>query len=492
MASTVRLLWGVIFLVTFTTCFCWDNDELEIFDLVEEINANFYDVLGVAQDSSSSDIRKAYRKLSLQLHPDKNKADDAEEKFRQLVSIYEVLKDEEKRKRYDRVLAEGLPDWRMPVFYYRRARKMGLVELSAVLALIMTIGQYMFGWAVYFERRLTLEDLMDTKKKKEKKKRNRGSDEGKTDEIQEEIESLPRPRLLDLWPFRLAVFTFRCICNGPVWIKKLKEHLAERRRLKEEAQQLQQEVKETEGETDVRKPKRRKVEIPEYSAEFYEVSNPAVSQIFSDAENSKEMQREITTAKDSEWTEEELILLAKAVNKFPGGTLHRWEKIAEMVGRSVEEVTLKSKEIKGTYIMNLSTSAQGDILGKKTKKSVTINDNVITTVENGETFASVMVLPTEGESTSKRRHRPAKIPKTNERTLMIGRTQPSRGLCGESWTQNQQMIFEWALRHFPKGTDKRWDKIADQIPGKSKEDCILRFKFLAEIVKKRKEETLQS
>lgn len=49
MASTVRLLWGVIFLVTFTRCFCWDNDELEIFDLVEEINANFYDVLGVAQ-----------------------------------------------------------------------------------------------------------------------------------------------------------------------------------------------------------------------------------------------------------------------------------------------------------------------------------------------------------------------------------------------------------------------------------------------------------
>lgn len=49
MASTVRLLWGVIFLVTFTRCFCWDNDEFEIFDLVEEINANFYDVLGVAQ-----------------------------------------------------------------------------------------------------------------------------------------------------------------------------------------------------------------------------------------------------------------------------------------------------------------------------------------------------------------------------------------------------------------------------------------------------------
>ena len=74
----------------------------------------------------------------------------------QLVAVYEVLRDEEKRQMYNRVLVEGLPDWRTPVFYYRRARKMGFVELSALLALIITIGQYLFGWAVYVERRLTL------------------------------------------------------------------------------------------------------------------------------------------------------------------------------------------------------------------------------------------------------------------------------------------------------------------------------------------------
>lgn len=39
-----------------------------------------------------------------------------------------------------------------------------------------------------------------------------------------------------------------------------------------------------------------------------------------------------------EWSEEELVLLAKAVNKFPGGTPKRWEKIADMVGRSVDDV----------------------------------------------------------------------------------------------------------------------------------------------------------
>ncbi|ELU10454.1 hypothetical protein CAPTEDRAFT_50451, partial [Capitella teleta] len=77
----------------------WDNDDLELFDLVEEINQNFYEVMDVSQSATSSEIRKAYRRLSLQLHPDKNKEDDAEVKFRNLVSVYEILKDSEKRQR---------------------------------------------------------------------------------------------------------------------------------------------------------------------------------------------------------------------------------------------------------------------------------------------------------------------------------------------------------------------------------------------------------
>jgi DnaJ family protein C protein 1 len=49
---------------------------------VEEINQNFYEYLGISKDASTSEVRKAYRRLSLVLHPDKNKADDAELKFR--------------------------------------------------------------------------------------------------------------------------------------------------------------------------------------------------------------------------------------------------------------------------------------------------------------------------------------------------------------------------------------------------------------------------
>ena len=43
----------------------------------------------------------------------------------------------------------------------------------------------------------------------------------------------------------------------------------------------------------------------------------------------------------------------------------------------------------------------------------------------------------------------------------------------EPWTQNQQTIFEWALKQYPKGTEARWDKVADHIPGKSKVTGIL-------------------
>ncbi|ELU18094.1 hypothetical protein CAPTEDRAFT_153557, partial [Capitella teleta] len=54
------------------------------------------------------------------------------------------------------------------------------------------------------------------------------------------------------------------------------------------------------------------------------------------------------------------------------------------------------------------------------------------------------------------------------------------------WTQNQQKTLEVCLAQFPKGTPERWEKIAEQIPSKTKEDCIARFKFLADVVKKRK------
>lgn len=62
---------------------------------------DYYQLLGVTRDASERDIKKAFRKLAVKYHPDKNKAKDAEEKFREIAKAYEVLSDKEKRKRYD-------------------------------------------------------------------------------------------------------------------------------------------------------------------------------------------------------------------------------------------------------------------------------------------------------------------------------------------------------------------------------------------------------
>ena len=70
---------------------------------------DLYEVLGVARDASTDQIKSAYRKLALKFHPDRNPGDkDAEHKFREAAEAYSVLSDAEKRSRYDRFGAEGV------------------------------------------------------------------------------------------------------------------------------------------------------------------------------------------------------------------------------------------------------------------------------------------------------------------------------------------------------------------------------------------------
>src|SRR5882672_370811 len=64
---------------------------------------DFYEILGVGKSSTEAEIKKAYRKVAIQFHPDKNPGNkEAEEKFKEAAEAYEVLSDQEKKSHYDR------------------------------------------------------------------------------------------------------------------------------------------------------------------------------------------------------------------------------------------------------------------------------------------------------------------------------------------------------------------------------------------------------
>ncbi|EAU84840.1 hypothetical protein CC1G_00359 [Coprinopsis cinerea okayama7 len=132
-----------------TSVFAWDNLDHEIFDMVSELEAaegkgtTFYSWLEVPNTATTSEIAKAYRKKSIVLHPDKNPGvKGVHERFARLGKISTILRDKEKRERYDFFYKNGVPKWRGTGYYYSRFRP-GLGTVLIFLVILTSSLQYL-------------------------------------------------------------------------------------------------------------------------------------------------------------------------------------------------------------------------------------------------------------------------------------------------------------------------------------------------------------
>ncbi|GAA5811304.1 hypothetical protein MFLAVUS_004737 [Mucor flavus] len=133
----------------------WTEADFEIFDIVDALekaegkDTTFYSWLGVPASASQADISKAYRKLSLKWHPDKNPGDaKAKERFTRLGVIVTILRDATSRERYNFFYKNGVPRWRGTGYLYSRFRP-GLGTVVVVLLSIAAGMQYIAGQINY-------------------------------------------------------------------------------------------------------------------------------------------------------------------------------------------------------------------------------------------------------------------------------------------------------------------------------------------------------
>ena len=181
----------------------------------------------------------------------------------------------------------------------------------------------------------------------------------------------------------------------------------------------------------------------------------------------REAQRLAEAASRSEFSEEELRLLTQGLKKFPGGTLNRWDKIAEHVGtdRSANEVANQTKKMHDKFAKGKGPSDAGAIqraaaTAAMAKKSS--GGGLSDAARLGAAAAAGVVTPP-----------------------------PAAAAAAEKpWSESEQRALEAGLKEFPSSLkDERWVKVAAKLPGRSPEESKKRYKALAKAVKEKKAKT---
>lgn len=267
------------------------------------------------------------------------------------------------------------------------------------------------------------------------------------------LNEIPKPSIKNTLPFQIPIGLYRMVVGTPSALKdsvnllseELKKEL-ERKRFEKEQEELRKKLEiervrdRAERKEGLRKRKEEASKLHERTDEELAAYSAT---IISRKAGSEEIKR--IPISGGLWTDEDLAELTRLTKKYPGGTVDRWEIIADAMLRNVSEVTFMAYKLKDSaYQSPGETDRLVENINKELSKKI-------------KTKAAAAADQTE------------------------------------KWSQEQQKALEAAIQKYPKrGNEDRWIKIANSVPGKTKEECQVRYKYLVELVKKQKEEREQA
>jgi len=204
-----------------------------------------------------------------------------------------------------------------------------------------------------------------------------------------------------------------------------------------------------------------------------------------------------------EWTDPEQILLIHAVKTFPGGTTGRWDKIAAYVNehskmppRTAKEVTHQVNQMKHALEEGKIGELETNKIVKKHNDTV-IADSPTQRLDDGpdskgkekgkEKEKPKEAKETNGTKETKEKKEPKEKEKEPEKSKTETSAEPNSNHEEESkWSKEEQAALEKALKTFDANEETRWDKIASAVGTKSKKECMLRCKKIAQQIKDKK------
>ena len=504
----------------------FSGNALRLSNLVKDVN--LYKLLGVSESCSGDDVKKSYRKLVLEKHPDKlgqfespAEEEKARAEFLQIQEAFEVLSDERNRRMYDSSLPcdDTIPSEKQigsPADFFgqfgdafRRNERWSVVrpipELGSEESDRASVEVFYDFWFNKFEswRDFSHHDEHDLKQSESRDERRWMEVQNariRKKRIAEEVSRVRR--LVDLaYKLDPRVRRFKQEDLDEVAEQKRKRFEEKHRKENEKKAELEtaKAAKELLAQQEVERVKFEKTEIKRIRAEIRQVlgintspicpmkiekfNNALINYLTSlekaeallakarDFTNSVEEYMDevldlsqplsrassapptpapvVVSSTSTEWTAEELQLLTRGMQKYPVGTSRRWEVIQSLIGnRSVVEIIDMAKVVGSKKVIE----PQALITSKK-KAALDAEPDVD---YEKQAAASPVIAPVAAPI--------------------------------EEWTSEQQAQLENAMRTTSTSLPpaERWSQIAAAVDGKTKQQCVARFKYIRELIAKKK------